>query len=69
MYVIELLALVYVFTNSTGSVILGLIKNTLILDQDSNWNLLLHKETLHITCSNPPLKDGLKASREAVLFR
>ena len=32
-------------------------QNTNILDQDSNWNGLLHKD------------DGLKATREHVLFR
>ena len=44
-------------------------QNTRILDQDSNWNVLLHKEALHISRSNPPLNNGLKASREPVLFR
>ena len=44
-------------------------QNTRILDQDSNWNVLLHKEALYISRSNPPLNNGLKASREPVLFR
>ena len=44
-------------------------QHTRILDQDSNWNVLLHKEALHISRSNPPLNNGLKASREPVLFR
>ena len=44
-------------------------QNTRIIDQDSNWNVLLHKEALHISRSDPPLNKGLKASREPVLFR
>ena len=44
-------------------------QNTCILDQDSNWNVLLYKEALHISRSNPILNCGLKASREPVLFR
>ena len=44
-------------------------QNMRILDQASHWNVLLHKEALHISRSNPPLNNGLKASREPVLFR
>ena len=44
-------------------------QNMRILDQASHWNVLLHKEAMHISRSNPPLNNGLKASREPVLFR
>ena len=44
-------------------------QNTVILDEDRNWNLLLHKEALYISRLKPPLNNGLRASREPVLFR
>ena len=44
-------------------------QHTKILDQDSNWNVLLHKEALHISRGKGLLNDGLKATREPVLFR
>ena len=44
-------------------------QNTRILDQDTNWNVLLYKEALHISRAKSPLNNGLKASREPALFR
>ena len=44
-------------------------QNTKIVDQDMNWNVLLHKEALHINRLNTPLNNGLKASRNPILFR
>ena len=44
-------------------------QHTKILDQDRNWNVLLHKEALQISRAKNLLNDGLSASREPVLFR
>ena len=42
--------------------------NTSIIDQSTNWNILLLKEAQHIKEKKPNLNNGIKASREFRLF-
>ena len=42
--------------------------NTIIIDNASNWNILLLKEALYIKRILPSLNNDLKASRELFLF-
>ena len=44
-------------------------QNTRILDRDDNWNVLLYKEAFYINRHKSSLNNGLKASRETVLFK
>ena len=42
--------------------------NTMVLDYDDNWNLLLYKEAFHIKRQLPSLNNGLKSSKDLYLF-
>ena len=43
--------------------------NATVIDRHFNGNILLFKEALHISCENPVLNVGLKASCQIQLFR
>ena len=43
-------------------------QNTRIIDESNIWNVLLFKEAYHIKEKCPILNNGVKASREMLLF-